>query len=157
MPWYEHKNPVLTAVFASLLVLLAVLVALFIRVARRMFLARRPLPSPQPGTRWLPWTAQLASALWLIVLVALGTVLVLFGSDDAMPPSSAWDKYLVVMNFVTALAVGLSVWAVFSAIRICGRTDLRHTTRVKYSLVAVAGVILSWFSIHWHLLGPVRI
>jgi CubicO group peptidase (beta-lactamase class C family) len=157
VPWYEHKKPVLTVVFSSLLVLLAVLVAPFIRLARRIFLAHRPLPSPQPGTRWLPWTAQLASAVWLIVFVALGTVLVLFSSDDAMPPSSAWDKYLVAMNFVTALALGLSVWGVFSAIRICGRTGLRRTTRVKYSLVAVAGVILSWFSIHWHLLGPVRI
>ena len=157
VPWYEHKNPVLTAVFASLLVQLAVLVAPLIRVARRMFLAHRPRPSPQPGTRWLPLTAQSTAAVWLIVFVALVTVLVLFGGDDAMPPTSAWDKYLVVMNFVTALALGFSVWTVFSAIRLSGRIDLRRTTRVKYSLVAVAGVILSWFSIHWHLLGSVRL
>ncbi len=61
VPWYEHKGPVLTAVVASLLVLLAVVVAPVIRVARRMFLGHRPLPSPQPGTRWLPWTTQVAA------------------------------------------------------------------------------------------------
>jgi hypothetical protein len=34
---------------------------------------------------------------------------------------------------------------------------LRRTTMAKYSLVATACVMLSWFAMHWHLLGPVRI
>jgi CubicO group peptidase (beta-lactamase class C family) len=157
VPWYEHKGPVLTAVAASLLVLLAVVVAPLIRQGRRVFMGHRPLPAPQPGTRWLPWTTQVGSLVWIILFSALGIGLVTLGSSDAMPPTSAWDKYLVLMNFVTALALGLSLWAVFSAIRAWSRTGLRRITRVKYSLVAVACLILSWFSIHWHLLGPVSI
>jgi CubicO group peptidase (beta-lactamase class C family) len=157
VPWFEYKGPVLTAVAASLLVLLAVVVAPLIRQGRRVFMGHRPLPAPQPGTRWLPWTTQVGSLVWIILFSALGIVLVKLGGSDAMPPTSAWDKYLVLMNFVTALALGLSLLAVFSAIRAWSRTGLRRITRVKYSLVAVACLILSWFSIHWHLLGPVRI
>jgi hypothetical protein len=33
---------------------------------------------------------------------------------------------------------------------------LRQITRVKYSVVAIACAYLSWFSLHWHLVGPVR-
>jgi CubicO group peptidase (beta-lactamase class C family) len=157
VPWYEHKGPVLTAVAASLLVLLAVVVAPLIRQGRRVFMGHRPLPAPQPGTRWLPWTTQVGSLVWIILFSALGIGLVTLGSSDAMPPTSAWDKYLVLMNLVTALALGLGLLAVFSAIRAWSRTGLRRITRVKYSLVAVACLMLSWFSIHWHFIGPVKI
>jgi CubicO group peptidase (beta-lactamase class C family) len=155
--WFEYKGPVLTAVAVSLLILLAVVVAPLIRVVRRMFPGHRPLPSPQPGTRWLPWTTQVAAVVWVILFAALGSALVVLGGDDAMPPTSAWDKYLVLTNLVTALALGLSFLAVFSAVRVWSRTSLRRITRVKYSIVAAACLILSWFAIHWHLLGPVRI
>jgi CubicO group peptidase (beta-lactamase class C family) len=155
--WYEYKGPVLTAVAVSLLVLLAVVVTPLIRVARRMFPGHRPLPSPQPGTRWLPWTTQIAAVVWVILFAALGSALVLLGGDDAMPPTSAWDKYLVLTNFVTSLALGFTLWVVFSAVRVWSRTGLRRITMVKYSIVAAACLILSWFAIHWHLLGPVRI
>jgi CubicO group peptidase (beta-lactamase class C family) len=157
VPWYEYKSPVLTALAASLLVLLAVVVAPVIRQGRRVFMGHRPLPAPQPGTRWLPWTTQVASLIWIILFSGLGLALVTLGDSDAMPPTAAWDKYLVLMNFVTALALGFSLLVFFSAIRAWSRTGLRRITRVKYSLVAVSCLILSWFSIHWHLLGPVRI
>ena len=81
----------------------------------------------------------------------------MLGGDDRMPPTSAWDKYLVLTNFVTFLALGLSVLVIFSAVRIWSRTGLRWITRVKYSVVAAACIMLSWFAIHWHLVGPVRL
>jgi CubicO group peptidase (beta-lactamase class C family) len=157
VPWYEHKGPVLTAVAASLLVLLAVILAPVIRQARRVFPGHRPTPSPQPGTQWLPRTTQVASLVWVILFAALGAVLVALSGNDAMPPTSAWDKYLVLMNFVTALALGLSLFVVFSAIRTWSRVKLRQITRVKYAVVAIACFFLSWVSLHWHLLGPVRL
>ncbi len=124
VPWYEHKGPVLIAVVASLLVLLAVILAPVIRQARRLFLGHRPPPSPQPGTQWLPGTTQVAALVWVILFAALGTALVIVGGDDSMPPTSAWDKYFVLMNFVTALALGLSLFVVFSAIRTWGRAQI---------------------------------
>ena len=99
----------------------------------------------------------MAAVVWVILFAGLGSVVVVLGGDDAMPPTSAWDKYFVLTNFVTALALGLSLYVVFSAARVWGRTGLRGITRVKYSLVAAACLMLSWFAIHWHLLGPVRI
>jgi hypothetical protein len=157
VPWYEHKFPVLTAVVASLLVLLAVVVAPLIRQGRRVFMGHRPLLSPQPGTCWLPWSTQVASVVWILLFAAIGIALVALGGNDTMPPTSAWDKYLVLMNFVTALALGLSLFAIISAVRVWGRAGLRRITKVKYALVAAASLMLSWFSLHWHLLGPVRI
>ena len=74
-----------------------------------------------------------------------------------MPPTSAWDKYLVLLNILTAVAVAFSLTPVISAIRIWRNTTLRKISMVKYSLVAVACVVLCWFAIHWHILGPVRI
>ncbi len=37
----------------------------------------------------------------------------MLGGDDAMPPTSSWDKYFVVTNFVAALALGLSLFRSF--------------------------------------------
>jgi hypothetical protein len=134
-----------------------VILAPVIRQARRVFPGHRPTPSPQPGTQWLPRTTQVASLVWVILFAALGAVLVALSGNDAMPPTSAWDKYLVLMNFVTALALGLSLFVVFSAIRTWSRVKLRQITRVKYAVVAIACFFLSWVSLHWHLLGPVRL
>ena len=86
VPWYEYKGPVQTAV--GLVILLAVVIAPLIRVVRRMFPGHRPLPSPQPGTRWLPWTTQVAAVVWVILFTTLGIVVVVLGGDDAMPPTS---------------------------------------------------------------------
>jgi hypothetical protein len=44
---------------------------------------------------------------------------------------------------------------IFSAVRTEARVKLRHITKVKYAVVAIACMYLSWFSLHWHLLGPV--
>ena len=157
VPWYEHSKFVLIAVAGSLIVLLAVVLAALIRVGKRMFLRKRPRPSPQPGTRWLPLTIQVASGVWLVLLSAVGILLVVVGGDDAMPPTSAWDKYFFLLNVVTAVAIALSLPAVLSAINIWRRTGMRRITKVKYSVAAVACSILCWFAVHWHLLGPVRI
>jgi CubicO group peptidase (beta-lactamase class C family) len=156
VPWYERKGRVQTVVVASLLVLVAVILAPVIRQARRMFMSHRPPPSPQPGTQWLPPITQVAALVWVILFAALGAALVIVGGDDSMPPTSAWVKYFVLINFVTTLALGLSLFAIFFALRIWGRGKLRRITKVKYTLVSIACLFLSWFSVHWHLLGPLR-
>jgi len=157
VPWYEHSAPVLSGFAVSLLVLLAVALAPVVRLGRKVFLRHRPRPEPQAGTRWLPRTTQVASAVWLALFSGICIALAVAGGNDTMPPTSSWDKYLVLTNFVSAIAVGFSVCVIFSAIRIWGRTGLRRITQVKYSVVAAACIFLSWFAIHWRLLGPVRL
>jgi hypothetical protein len=74
--------------------------------------------------------------------------------DEVMPPSHAIDKYFVLMNVFTAIAVFASIFAVISGIRIWSRPGLRFISRLKFSLVALACLFLTWFSIHWNLIGP---
>src|SRR3984957_6486556 len=77
--WYEYKGPVLTVVAVSLLVLLAVVIAPVIRVARRVLPGHRPLPAPRTGTCWLPWTTQVAAVVWVILFTTLGSLVVVLG------------------------------------------------------------------------------
>ena len=76
--------------------------------------------------------------------------------DDLLPPTPAWDKYFFLINLVAMLALLLSLFAVLSGVRIWKRKDTRRITRVKYSLVALACLLLSLIAIHWNLIGPVK-
>ncbi len=84
-------------------------------------------------------------------------ILIFFSAkgDDLLPPNPSWDKYLYSINVVVVLAMLLSIFAIISGIRIWRRTDMRRITRVKYSLVALACLLLSIIAIHWKLIGPV--
>ena len=151
--WYENDRFVSVVVGASLLVLAMVIAASLSRLARRIFLRKRPRPAPQTGTRWLPLASQVAAWIWVTMFA---TIFIFFAAngDDLMPPNAAWNKYLYLINGVTALALLLSVFAIISGVRIW-RTELRSITKVKYSLVALACAVLCWFAIHWNVIGPV--
>ncbi|MBV8632302.1 MAG: beta-lactamase family protein [Silvibacterium sp.] len=153
--WYENGKFVLTVAAASLGVLGLVVLATILRTLRRVFLRRRPRPAQQPGTVWLPFVTKLAAWIWVALL---GGLLGFFASagDDLDLPTPAWDKWFHLVNFVTAIALVFSVFAIISGIRVWRRTELRRTTRIKFSLVALACLILSWVSIHWHIIGPVK-
>ena len=74
--------------------------------------------------------------------------------DDFPPPTNAWDKYLYLVNAVTAIAIFLSVLAILSGALAWLRADLRKITKIKFSLVALACLFLAWFAIHWNIIGP---
>jgi Beta-lactamase len=154
VPWYENGRLLLSAVGGSLAILAAVVLASLTRTGTRIFLRKRPRPAPQPGTRWLPFISKLAAWIWVSLL---STIFIFFAmaGDDLNPPTPAWDKYSYLINGVTALALFISLFAIVSGIRIWRRTELRKITKVKFSLVALACLILSWFAIQWHVIGPV--
>jgi len=58
------------------------------------------------------------------------------------------------MNWATGVGLALSLWALIEAIHIWWRYDLRWITKVKFSLVGTACAFVSWFAVHWHLIGP---
>ena len=153
VPWYENRIYVLTLVGGSALVLLAVIIAATKRFATRLLLRRRTRPTPQPGTAWLSHGAQMAAWTWTLLLLAV-VGYVLGSPDDAIPPTTAWDKYFVLLDLAVAAAMIFSVYAIVSAVRAWLGT-LRLTTKIKYTLVALACLILSWFSISYHLIGQV--
>jgi amino acid transporter len=83
------------------------------------------------------------------------TLAAFFGikGDDLMPPTPEWFKWLAVANFVAMVAIVVSTLAVIRGIKSWGR-EMRIITRVKFSFVALACAFLSWFAIHWHIIGP---
>jgi CubicO group peptidase (beta-lactamase class C family) len=152
VPWYENRSWVMIALWSSLGILVLVVLASFIRTWRRLFQRRRPRPEPQPGTIWLTATPRLAAFIWILFL---GTLLGYFMAkgDDLMPPTPEWFKWFVLENFVTMLAIVVSTLAVIAGFDAWGR-DIRVITKLKFSFVALACAFLSWFAIHWHIIGP---
>src|SRR5260221_1228446 len=116
-------------------------------------LRRRPQPAPQPGTRWLQFTTQLAAWIWVSLLSTIFAIVAAAG-DNIPPPTDAWIKYFYLINVVTAVAIFFSVLAMFSGLLVWLRGDLRRITKVKFSLVAMACLFLAWFAIHWDIIGP---
>lgn len=152
VPWYENSRWVLIAAGSSLAILLLVVLASVIRIWRRLFQRRRPVPAPQPGTLWLTAAPRSAAILWVLFLGGLIGFFLAKG-DNLMPPTPEWFPWFVLINFIAMVAIVVSTLAVISGFKSWGR-DLRLITRIKFSLVALACAFLSWFAIHWHIIGP---
>jgi CubicO group peptidase (beta-lactamase class C family)/cytochrome b561 len=152
VPWYENQTWVLIALWSSIGILVLVILASLIRTWRRLFQRGRPRPEPQPGTVWITAAPRLAAFLWVIFLGVLLGYFVVKG-DDLMPPTPAWFKWFVAENFVAMLAIVLSTLAVVAGIDAWSR-NIRVITKLKFSFVALACAFLSWFAIHWHIIGP---
>ena len=152
VPWYENETWVIVALCSSLGILVLVVLASLIRTWRRLFQRRRTRPEPQPGTIWLTATPRLAAFIWVLFL---GTLLGYFmiKGDDIMPPTPEWFKWFVLINFVTMLAIVISTLAVIAGIDAWSR-NVRVITKLKFTFVALAVAFLSWFAIHWHIIGP---
>ena len=151
--WHEKSKTVFLAAALSLIALFSAVFATLSRTIRRLLLKNRPRPAPQPGTRWLPFTTQVAAWIWVALLSTIFAI-VAATSDNIPPPTDAWIKYFYLINIVTAVAIFFSVPAMFSGLLVWLRGDLRKITKVKFSLVAVACLFLTWFAIHWNIIGP---
>ena len=151
--WYENGKLILPAVASSLFVFLLVVAATAIRWGRAIFFHSRLPLVPAPGTARLSWSPRAASFVWLLLLGSIGIFLAAKG-DDLMPPTPAWFPWLMLINGVTAVALLLSLFAVLSAIRAWFRNQLRWISKLKFSIVGISCLILSFFALHWHLIGP---
>jgi len=155
VPWYELKRFVSISLTVSVSILLFVVLASLTRLGRRLFFRKRPRLSPQPGTLWLSIGPRLAAFLWIIVGIFFGLLLNHL-QDDALPKFPVLERYFWFITWFSVLAVFFSIFAVISGIRIWSRDDVRVISRVKFSLVALACVFLTWYSIHWNLIGPIH-
>jgi CubicO group peptidase (beta-lactamase class C family) len=155
VPWYEHKTLVGILVASSVTILLCVVLASVIRLLRRLFFRKRPQWKPAPGTAWITIGPRFAAFLWTIVLIWL---LALAGSlqNADLPAFSTIQRYFWLITWFSGLAIFFSIFALIAGVRIWQRADLRTISRVKFSLVAAACVLLTWCSIHWNLLGPIH-
>ena len=153
VPWYENGQAILPVLAVSLVILGAVVAAALLRLGRRIFLSKRLPFKQQPGSVRLTLGSKLSATSW--ILLTVGTAILLSRlENETMLPTHAIDKYFVMMNLVTGVAIVLSVFAVYAGLRVWRLSDVRYISKVKFSLVAVACLFLTWFSVHWHLIGP---
>jgi len=153
VPWYENGQMILPILACSLAILLVVVAAFLMRLGRRIFLSKRPALKQQPGSVRLTLGSKLSAAAW--ILLTVGTALLMSRlQNETMLPTHAIDKYFVMMNLVTGVAIFLSIFAVLAGLRVWRLTDVRFISKLKFSLVGAACIFLTWFSVHWHLIGP---
>jgi CubicO group peptidase (beta-lactamase class C family) len=152
VPWYEDQSWVLVAFSASLGSFLLIILANLARAWKHLFQRHRPMPVPQPGTIWLPAASRFAAYLWVGLLAVLANYFVTPGNNPILP-TPAWFKWMALENFVATLAIVASTLTLVAGIEIW-RENLRFITKLKFSLVALASLFMSWFAIHWHILGP---
>jgi len=153
VPWHERTQLIFPAVGVSLGILALVVIANMIRVGRAIFFPKRQPFKPQAGTARLTLGPSLAAAVWILLAAGIGWL----GSrleSETMLPTRAIDKYFVLMNIAVGISIFFSLFAIFAGYRIWRLSDVRVISKLKFSLVAVACFFLSWFSLHWHLLGP---
>ncbi len=150
--WYENGKVILPVLACSLVILAAAVAAYLLRFGRRIFLSKRPALQQQPGSVRLTLGSKLSATAWIVLTIGTG-VLVSRLENETMLPTHALDKYFVMMNMVTGVAILLSVFAVYAGLRVWRLADIRFISKLKFSLVAAACVFLTWFSVHWHLIS----
>jgi len=153
VPWYENSKMILPILTVSLVILAAVVGASLLRLGRMIFLSKRPPFKQQPGSVRLTLGAKLSATAWIILTIGTA-VLMSRLENETMLPTHAIDKYFVMMNLVTGVAILLSIFAIYAGLRIWRLSNIRFISKLKVSLVAAACVFLTWFSVHWHLIGP---
>ncbi|HKV23932.1 MAG TPA: serine hydrolase domain-containing protein [Candidatus Acidoferrum sp.] len=153
--WYEHKSFVQGGLTASIIVLLLVVLATFIRWGRNLFFSSRPPFKPQTGTVWITIGPRLAAFTWIIVGIWVLALSLNLQHND-LPSFGAMQRYFALITWFSVIAVFFSIFAVVAAIRIWSRADTRAISRIKFSLVGLACLFLTWYSIHWNLIGPIH-
>ena len=153
IPWYENAALIGPVFGTSVAILLLVAAATFVRLGRKLFFSKRPPLRAQPGTVWLTPGPRLAAFAWLIVMIVAASILGPL-ANESVPPTRSLDKIFVLLNSLTALAIFFSLFSIGSGLFIWRRPGLRFITRAKFSFVAAACLFLTWFCIHWHILGP---
>jgi CubicO group peptidase (beta-lactamase class C family) len=154
VPWYERDKLVYWSLGICLLVGICVLHSLGLRLARR-YIFHSSQPIAPPGRVALGALPVASIIYWLLLLISLGVLFSRF-NDDSLPPSSSWDKFFLLGDGLFVIAVVLSVFTLVSAARIWRRPATSRFSQIKFTLVALACLYLSWFTLHWHLITPVH-
>jgi hypothetical protein len=154
-PWYERDHPVSVVLGSSLLIVFSVLFAAILRLARR-YLFRSTQPIAQPGRVPLTALPRASAIYWMLLFSALAVVFAVAIDEDSLPPTSAWDTYFLIGDMLCGIAIGLSVFAVWSAVRAWRSSSMSKISQIKFTLVAWACVFLSWFTVHWNLFAPIH-
>jgi hypothetical protein len=155
VPWYEHDHLIFMLLGSSFAILCSVLIALLLRLTRR-YLLRSSQPIPKPGTLALS-ALQIGTAVyWVLLLVGLAVVIDGIANADSLRPTSAWDAYFLIGDILFVVAVLLSFFTLISAVNVWRRPATHRMSQIKFTVVGLACLFLSWFVIHWSVIGPIH-
>jgi CubicO group peptidase (beta-lactamase class C family) len=155
VPWYERDDFLATMLGGSFLIFCCVLIATLVPFVRR-FVFQSSEPIARIGAFALTALPRAAALYWMLLIVAFAIVISSVGGDDMPPPTAAWDKYFLITDVLCAIALALSAVSVISAVSIWRRAGISVRSRLKFALVALACVSMSWFVVHWNVLGPIH-
>jgi CubicO group peptidase (beta-lactamase class C family) len=153
VPWFENAQWIGPAVGVSFATLLLVVIAALVRLGRKLFFTKRAQLRPQPGTMWITAGPLISAFAWIVLAVVTGIYLSALDNESTLP-THAVDKMFLLINALAGIAIFFSLFGIGSGILVWRRENLRMTTRIKFSLVGVSCLFLTWFAIHWNVIGP---
>jgi CubicO group peptidase (beta-lactamase class C family) len=154
VPWFENDHLIVPLLGASLAILIAVVLAILVRFLRHVLMPHRAPWERQPGTLRLTFGPRFAAFAWIILLVYLAILVNAMSGPASLVPTHRYDKYFVLCNVLASVAIFASLFAYVAGLRVWFRAPLRLISRVKFSLVALTCLFLTWFAIHWNIVGP---
>jgi CubicO group peptidase (beta-lactamase class C family) len=152
VPWWEDNRFILPLAAFALLTAGLVVFGMMLHLLRLLFPPKRA----RATAPYVPLTAtqRLAALIWIpavpILLAAFQHI-----AREPLPEFDQVPFYFLLQNILVALAILLTVPSVVLAIRVASHAEAPLRSRLKHGAVGAGYVFLTWFSMHWHLIGPI--
>src|SRR5262249_31047568 len=150
VPWREDRRFVLSAIGASLAVIVCTFVLWPVAArVRRRFQQRFGSTSRD--------RLEFISVRLALIPYLLGAVAVVWLYQLGMSGSAAFgpglDPWLIVIYAVAWLGVLGAPWIAWVTVRVWGDRVGNLFARIHQSAIAVSAIILSWAAVNWHIAG----
>lgn len=153
VPWWEDSRFVVPFAGLALFACALVLGSTLLHLVRRLL--GRPVTRTSAAAAPFTTTQRLAALLW-IPAVPLMLALFLHIAREPLPAFDHVPYYFFLQNVLVSLAILLSIPGIVFAIKVASRADATLPSKLKHALVAISYVFLTWFSLHWHLIGSIQ-
>jgi hypothetical protein len=136
----------------ALVTMLLLVIAALVRTLRRIFWHKRTKLTPQSGTAWATFWMQLSGFAVLGLLIYFAVLASRFSEITNFYQIGHLDPWLKVEVLLAAIVFVTLILAFFSGLRLM-RRPLRWITRLKFTIVALSCLYLSWFLLFFHLMS----
>jgi len=151
--WWEDARFVIPFTAISLIIAGLVVCGMLLQLVRRLF------PSKHPKTtkaRTPLTTAQRLAALVWIPAVPIFLICFVRIAHEPIPDFPRVPWYFAAQNVLVGIAILLSIPSIYAAFRVVSRSQVSIRCKLKHGAVGAGYAFLIWFSLHWHLVGPIQ-
>ena len=142
----------LPLILSSLGIMLMVVLAVLVRLWRRIFYRRRQRMIPLPRTVWVTRPLQLACWASLLVVMFLLVLGMHLGDMNSFFKIGHLDGWFRVQNVLSGIALLAIAFGVLSGLAALTR-PVRWITKTKLLLVTLACAYFGWFLVYFHFVG----